>query len=86
MAAQSGFAANTTISDGWWYWKPDPSDLVSREVLIDTSKIQYIEATADHSKCWLYFAATSVSTSEKPYTLEDLAAQAFLTDMEALFP
>lgn len=85
MPSSSGFAANTTISDGWWLWKPDPSDLVSREVLIDTAKIQYIEANSDHSKCWLYFDLTDVSTSQKAYALEGPVAQAFLSDMESLF-
>ncbi len=85
MAAQSGFQTNTTISDGWWWYKPDPSDLISREFLIDTTKIQYIEATSDHNKCWLYFAASDVTISQRAYILEGMISQAFLSDMEALF-
>jgi hypothetical protein len=85
MPPSSGFQLNSTIQTAWWIWKPDPNDVVSREVFVDTGKIQYIEANSDHSKCWLYFAASDVSTSQRAYILEGPVATAFLTDMEALF-
>jgi hypothetical protein len=85
MAPSSGFQSNSTIQTAWWIWKPDPSDVISREVMIDTSKIQYIEASSNHNNVWLYFPASDVSTSQRPYALEGEVAQAFLADMEALF-
>ena len=81
----SGFQTNSTITSAWWVWKPDSSDMVSREIMIDTSKVQYLEASSDHNKVWLYFPASDVSVSQRPYTLEGIAAQAFLSDMEKLF-
>ncbi len=81
----SGFATNTTISDGWWWYKPDPTDQTGKEIIVDTDGIQYIEATADHNKCWLYFAASDVTISQRAYILEGAVAQAFLSDMESLF-
>ena len=53
--------------------------------MIDTAKIQYLEASSDHNKVWLYFPASDISVSQRPYTLEGVVAQAFLSDMEALF-
>lgn len=85
MSSTSGFATNTTVSDGWWIWKPDPNDMVSREIMIDTSQIQYLEASSDHNNVWLYFPALDVSTSQRSYNLQGVVAQAFLSDMEALF-
>jgi hypothetical protein len=85
MAAQSGFQAQTTIHAAFWWYKPDPTDLTGREVMVEVNSLQFLESTADHSKVWLYYAANNVSTSQEPYILQGLAAQAFMSDMEALF-
>jgi len=86
MPAQSGFQTNTTIHAAFWWYKPDPNDIPpGKEILVEVNGLQYIEATLDHSKCWIYYAATDVSTSQRAYVLEGLVAQAFMTDMEALF-
>jgi len=83
---QSGFQNNTTIHAAFWLFKPDPTiDPVGREILVEVNGIQYIEANQDHSKCWIYYAMTDVSTSQRAYVLEGVVAQAFLSDMEALF-
>jgi len=85
MPNQHGFAANTTVSDGWWRFIPDPTDQTGKEIMVETDGIQYIEATTDHNKCWLYFAASDVTISQRAYILEGPVAQAFLSDMGALF-
>ena len=85
MAARSGFQSHTTIHAAFWWYKPDPLDPVGREIMVEVNSIQYIEATQNHSKCWLYYASTATSSSERPYILEGPVAQAFLNDMEALF-
>jgi hypothetical protein len=36
-------------------------------------------------KVWLFYGETNVSTSQHPRELNGIAAQAFITDMEALF-
>jgi len=36
-------------------------------------------------KVWLFYGETNVSTSQHPRELNGVAAQAFITDMEALF-
>ena len=83
---QSGFQNNTTIQTAWWIYKPDPNAIPpGKEVMIDTGKIQYIEATSDHQNCWLYFDESNVSTSQSPYKLTGPIAVAFLADMEGLF-
>jgi hypothetical protein len=85
MSSLTGFQANSTISDAFWIFKPDPSDKISREVIINISQIQLIQATQDHNKVWLYCAANNSPTTQEPYILEGPVAQAFLSSLEALF-
>lgn len=86
MANQSGFQTNTTIHAAFWWYKPDPRlDPTGREILIEINSVQKIESTQDHSKVWLFYAQNNVATSQEPYILEGNVAQAFMTDMEALF-
>lgn len=86
MANLTGFQSNTTISAAFWIYKPDPAlDPTGREIFVNVNNVQKIEATQDHNKVWLYYAASDVSTSQRPEILEGLVARAFLTDMEAMF-
>jgi hypothetical protein len=80
---QSGFQLNTTISNAFWRYVPNTS--TGRVVYVALDGIQFIEATPDGSKCWLYYAANSVSTSQVPYILEGDVSQAFLADLGGLF-
>lgn len=86
MAAQTGFQTNTTIHAAFWRYIPDPrQDPTGRVVLVQVNNIQKIEATQDFSKVWLYYAATDVSTSQRPEILEGAVAQAFMNDIGGLF-
>lgn len=86
MADQSGFQTNTVIQGAFWRYKPDPAlHPTALEVMIEINGVQKIECTLDHSKVWLFYAASNVSTSQEPFTLEGAVAQAFMADMEGLF-
>lgn len=86
MAAKSGFQSNTTISAAFWIYKPDAAlTPKAAEIIIELNSLQRIESMQDHSKVWLYYAQSSVSTSQEPYILEGETAQAFMADMESLF-
>lgn len=84
--ATTGFQLNTTIMAAFWIYKPDPNAVPpGKEIIQEINSLQRIEATADHSKVWLYYAANNVTTSQEPYILEGDAAVAFMNDMEGLF-
>lgn len=86
MAAQSGFQTNTTIHAAFWWYKPDPGTIPpGKEVMVEVNSLQFLEATQDHKKVWLYYASNNVTTSQEPYILEGDAAVAFMNDMEGLF-
>lgn len=86
MADQSGFQSNTTITSAFWRYLPDRSqDPTTRESYVEINNIQYIETTPDHSKVWIYYPATNISTSQEPRILEGKVAVAFISDMGALF-
>jgi hypothetical protein len=86
MAATTGFQANTTIHAAFWIYKPDPAvDPVGREVIVQVNNIQKIESTQDHNTVWIYYAMTDVSTSQRAEILNGPVAQAFMSDLEALF-
>ena len=86
MASQHGFQTNSTIQSAFWRYIPDPAIIPpGKIVFVELNNLQYINATADHNKVWLYYAASNVSTSLEPYILEGDAAQAFLSDFGGLF-
>jgi hypothetical protein len=86
MPSQSGFQNNTTIHAAFWIYKPDPTAIPpGKEIFVEVNGLQFIEATQDHNAVWLYYAQNNVPTSQEPYKLEGPVAQAFLSDMEALF-
>lgn len=78
-----GFQQNATILSSLWRYFPDSP--TGRIIIVDLSKVQFIEASADGSKVWLYCAANNVSTSQAPYVLEGQVAQDFMADIGALF-
>lgn len=81
----TGFQTNTTITAGFWRYKPDASDPIGKEVMVNVNDLQYLEATQDHTTVWLYYSASNVSTSMAPYELKGQVAVAFMADMENLF-
>jgi hypothetical protein len=85
MASRHGFQGNSTVSAAFWQYIPDPSDPTGRVIFVEVNSIQFIEATPDSSKVWLYYPQNNVSTSQEPYILNGPVARAFLTDLEALF-
>jgi hypothetical protein len=86
MANQTGFQSNTTITNAFWIYKPEPAtDPTGREVMVAVNSLQYIETTQDHTTVWLYYAASNVSSSQSPYILTGPSAVAFMASMEGLF-
>jgi hypothetical protein len=86
MPSQHGFQSNTTIHAAYWRYVPDPNAVPpGKEIFVEINGIQFIEASADRKKCWIYYAASDVSVSQRPFILDDDAATTFLSDMEALF-
>jgi len=79
--AQHGFQSNTTITNAFWRWIPSSNDPTGRIRLVALDGLQFIEATKDYSKVWLYYAANNVTTSQEPYILEGVVAQAFINDL-----
>ena len=76
-----GFQSNTTIVNAFWRWIPSPNNPTGRVIIVALDGLQYIEATKDYSKAWLYYAANNVSTSQEPYILHGEVAQDFLNDL-----
>ena len=85
MPASHGFQSETTIQAAFWRYIPDANDLIGRVVFVEVNGIQFIEATQDSQKVWLFYAQNNVSTSQEPYILQGPVAQAFLMDFGALF-
>lgn len=86
MSVITGFQINSQLAGGLWIYKPDPAlDPQGKEIVINANRVQYFESSPDHSKVWIYYDQTNVSTSQAPYTLTGLAAQAFMNDVENLF-
>ena len=85
MPSSSGFQNNSTISNAFWRWIPSADDPTGRIIYIALNGLQFIEATQDSQKAWLYYAANNVASSQEPYILQGLVAQAFLGDLGGLF-
>lgn len=79
----SGFQTNTTIHAAFWRYIPD--DPTARLTFVEVNSLQYFEATKDNMNVWLYYAASNVPSTQNPYHLTGAVAQAFLSDMGALF-
>jgi hypothetical protein len=80
----SGFQQNTTITSAFWAYFPAAGEL-GNIVMVEVNNIQYIEASQDYSKVWIYYPSTSVSTSQTPLILTGAVAQTFMADFGALF-
>lgn len=85
MPASSGFQLNTTILAAFWRFVPDPADQTGKEIMVEVNGIQYIESTRDHTRVWIYYAQTDVSTSQRAYILDGPVAIAFMNDFGGLF-
>jgi hypothetical protein len=66
-------------------WRYTPT-VPGKDIFINLSTVQYIEATQDQKNVWVYFAATGVASTQGPYQLSGIAATQFLTDLNAIPP
>jgi hypothetical protein len=78
-----GFQLNTTIQNAFWRWVP--SHPTGRIILVALIGIQYIEASTDYRKVWIYYALGNWATTPSPLILEGDVAQAFMNDLGQIF-
>jgi len=78
-----GFQLNTTIQSAFWRYVP--SSPTGRVVMVAMIGIQYIEASTDYHKVWIYYALGNWATTPSPLILEGEVAQAFMADIGQLW-